>query len=217
MVDAAIFDMDGLMFDTQHIYDEMWGSACKKLGIPLVPGLVEDTRGTIGKNMYAVIRRYYGSAVDPSKLWDENKRLTYASLEKSVPKQPGLDDLLTWLGCHHVPMAVASSSERDIVRHNICTAGVERFFSDVVTGDMVKRSKPDPDIFLLAAQRLGTDPSRTLVLEDSPNGVRAGHAGGFITVMVPNVARPTTELLKLADGCCRSLFEVRDLLEEGQI
>lgn len=217
MIEAAIFDMDGLMFDTQRIYDEMWSEACKKLGVPLKEGLVEDTRGTIGENMYAVIRHYYGSSVDPCLLWEENKRCTYAALKRSVPKRPGLDELLEWLAAHSVPMAVASSSEKEIVSHNIRTAKIDHFFSEVITGDMIRQSKPNPEIFLLAARRLNVSPSHTLVLEDSPNGVKAGCAGGFITVMVPDVCAPTTELLSMADACCTSLFEVKTLLEADRL
>lgn len=217
MIDAALFDMDGLMFDTQRIYDEMWGGACKKFGVPLKEGLVENTRGTIGENMYAVIQHYYGSSVDPRLLWNENKRLTYASLKNYVPKRPGLDELLNWLAAHNIPTAIASSSEKEIVQRNIRMARVDTFFSVVISGDMIKHSKPNPEIFLLAANYLGVDPACTLVLEDSPNGIKAGHDGGFITVMVPDAVRPTPELLGIADACCKDLIEVRDLLQTSYL
>ena len=83
--------------------------------------------------------------------------------------------------------------------------------------EQVKRSKPDPEIFLLAAEKLGTAPARTLVLEDSYNGVRAGAAGGFVTVMVPDLAQPDDEMRRLYTAECASLHEVRRMLEEGRL
>ena len=145
MIDAAIFDMDGLMFDTQRLYDQMWEPACAEQGVPCIRGMVEDTRGTNGENMWAAIRKYYGDTVDPAELWAANKRHTFAALEKHVPKRPGLDELLTWLDEHDVPMAVASSTEREHVLRNLEGAGVRRYFKSVICGDMVKLSKPDPD------------------------------------------------------------------------
>lgn len=217
MIDAAIFDMDGLMFDTQRLYDQMWEPACAEQGVPCIRGMVEDTRGTNGENMWAAIRKYYGDKVDPAELWASNKRHTFASLDKYVPKRPGLDELLTWLDEHNVPMAVASSTEREHVLRNLEVAGVTRYFKAVICGDMVSVSKPDPETFLVAARELGVEPTRSLVLEDAYNGVRAGHAGGFITVMVPDVAPVTDEMREKADAICDSLLDVRNLLEAGKL
>lgn len=217
MIDAAIFDMDGLMFDTQRLYDQMWEPACAEQGLPVIQGMVEDTRGTNGENMWAAIRKYYGEKVNPPKLWADNKKHTFAALEKHVPKRPGLDELLAWLAAHDVPMAVASSTEREHVLRNLEVAGVRDYFKVVIAGDMVTRSKPDPETFLVAARELGVEPARSLVLEDAYNGVRAGHAGGFITVMVPDVAAPNNEMHELANHICNSLLDVRDLLEADQL
>ena len=115
-------------------------------------------------------------------------------------------------------MAIATSSDIEKVRINLNHADIdESLFACVVTGVEMARSKPAPDIFLAAARRLGGAPERTLVLEDSFNGVRAGHAGGFFTVMVPDVAQPTDEILALCDACLPSLDAVCDALATGEL
>ena len=91
------------------------------------------------------------------------------------------------------------------------------YFKVIVSGEQFSASKPDPEIFLRAAEALGTVPGRTLVLEDSYNGVRAGAAGGFVTVMVPDLAQPDDEMRRLYTAECASLHEVRRMLEEGRL
>ena len=117
-----------------------------------------------------------------------------AGSQKPVPKKPGLDELLAWLDANHIPMAVASSSRVHVIEGNLNNWGLTHYFKALVSGQQVKHSKPDPEIFLLAAEKLGTDPAHTLVLEDSYNGVRAGAAGGFVTVMVPDLLPADDEM-----------------------
>ena len=104
-----------------------------------------------------------------------------------------------------------------MIEQNLQTTGTARYFHDVVCGADVKNSKPAPDIFLEAARRLGLDIHACLVLEDSYNGVRAGHAAGAVTVMVPDLAQPNGEIRSLYTRCCRDLLEVRDLLQAGAL
>ena len=101
-------------------------------------------------------------------------------------------------------------------RGNLNNWGLTHYFKALVSGQQVKRSKPDPEIFLLAAEKLGTDPAHTLVLEDSYNGVRAGAAGGFVTVMVPDLLPADDEMRGLYTMECTSLNEVLDKLKTGR-
>lgn len=137
--------------------------------------------------------------------------------QKPVPKKPGLDELLAWLDANHIPMAVASSSRVHVIEGNLNNWGLAHYFKALVSGQQVKHSKPDPEIFLLAAEKLGTDPARTLVLEDSYNGVRAGAAGGFVTVMVPDLLPADDEMRGLYTMECASLNEVLDKLKTGEL
>ena len=215
-VDAAIFDMDGLMFDTEPLWSQQWAPALAKFGLVEVAGLADAARGTTGDAACRAIRSFYGDGVDAEAVFEEYKRLAAVRFQSPVPKKPGLDRLLDWLAARGIPMAVASSSYEGVVRTNLRNAGVEGRFAQVVSGGMVARSKPAPDIFLEAARRLGSLPARTLVLEDSYAGVRAGVAGGFVTVMVPDLLPPTDEMRAIASAICTDLDEVRVRLEAAE-
>ena len=125
--------------------------------------------------------------------------------------------LLAWLDANHIPMAVASSSRVHVIEGNLNNWGLIHYFKALVSGQQVKHSKPDPEIFLLAAEKLGTDPAHTLVLEDSYNGVRAGAAGGFVTVMVPDLLPADDEMRGLYTMECTSLNEVLAKLKTGEL
>ncbi len=217
MVQAVIFDMDGLMFDTESVWSSLWEPVLATFGIPLPDGLADATKGTAGEQLKRLVGEYCGPDSDPEAILEEMWRQGDVVFEQGVAKKPGLDELLAWLKAHNIPMAVASSSLEKYIRNNLRTGGIESYFSTVVSGPQVAHSKPAPDIFLKAAELLGADPAHTLVLEDSYNGVRAGRAGGFITVMVPDTMPDNAEMATLYNACCTDLFAVRDLLAENKL
>jgi len=135
--------------------------------------------------------------------------------KQGVPKKPGLDDLLEYLHDCAIPLAVASSNTKEAIRNNLVNGHIDQYFDVLLSGEALGRGKPDPLIFLETAKLLGTDPSRTLVLEDSFNGVEAGANGGFITVMVPDLAQPDDHIRELATVVVERLDDVIDLMESG--
>lgn len=217
MIDGVIFDMDGLMFDSERVWGTLWEPTLAAFDLAVPDGLPEAARGTTGDAALAVIRRLCGPEADAPAIFAEYYRLAGERFAQGVPKKPGLDELLAYLGRRGVPMAVASSSPEALIRNNLRVAGVTECFAAVVCGREVAHSKPAPDIFLEAARRLNVAPARTLVLEDSFPGVRAGAAGGFVTVMVPDTMPPTDEIRSLATRVCASLAEVQALLEADEL
>lgn len=217
MIEGAIFDMDGLMFDSERVWGTLWQPALAAFGLTVPEGLPDAARGTTGDAALAVIRRFCGPDVNPEAIFAEFYHQADLVFAKGVPPKPGLFELLDYFGEHGIPMAVASSSSEPLIRNNLERAGIAGRFATVVPGKEVVHSKPAPDIFLEAARRLGVNPSRALVLEDSFPGVRAGAAGGFVTVMVPDTMAPTDEIRALATRVCASLTEVRALLEAGEL
>ena len=218
MIQGVIFDMDGLMFDTERIWDVCWTPALAKFGLPYKDGLSQSARGTTKSGSCDVLRRFYGAGCPAEGIVEELYRLAYETFTTTrVPKMAGLDELLAWLDEHHIPMAVASSSPMSVIEGHLTRWGLGHYFKAVISGEHLTRSKPAPDIFLLAAEKLGTEPAKTLVLEDSYNGVRAGAAGGFVTVMVPDLSPATDEMRRLYTCECASLHEVREKLEDGQL
>ena len=216
MIDSVIFDMDGLMFDTERVWATLWEPALATLGLSYKEGLDVAARGTAGDTMRAVLRRFYGENCDTDAIIEALHAQAEKAFQAPPPKKPGLDELLAWLDANHIPMAVASSSRVHVIEGNLNNWGLTHYFKALVSGQQVKHSKPDPEIFLLAAEKLGTDPAHTLVLEDSYNGVRAGARGGFVTVMVPDMAPANDEMRRLYTAECRDLYEVLEGLQKGR-
>lgn len=219
MIRGVIFDMDGLMFDTERLWDTVWEPLCAEMGFTMPDDLetfYTTGRGLAGEALHAHILRYFPMA-DPEQVVKEAQRLASERFAQGVPCKPGLRELLDTLAQHKIPCIVASSSPRELILQNLKNTDTARYFQDVVCGDDVVHSKPAPDIFQLAARRIGVDIHDCLVLEDSFNGVRAGHAAGAVTVMVPDLAQPTDEIRRLYTRCCHDLFEVRELLLAGEL
>ena len=216
MIDGVIFDMDGLMFDTERVWATLWEPALATLGLSYKEGLDVAVRGTAGDTMRAVLRRFYGENCDTDAIIEALHAQAEKAFQAPPPKKPGLDEILTWLDAQHIPMAVASSSRMASILRHLNNWNMTNHFKALISGEQFTSSKPDPEIFLLAAEKLGTDPAHTLVLEDSYNGVRAGAQGGFVTVMVPDMAPANDEMRRLYTAECRDLYEVLDGLQNGR-
>ena len=110
----------------------------------------------------------------------------------------------------HIPVALATSTAQASVLKELQDAGIRDYFDQVICGDMVSHSKPHPEIFLTACAALGAQPEKTIVIEDSYNGIRAAHAGGMMPVMVPDLLQPTGEIEQMTMAVCESLLEVKE-------
>ena len=154
MINGVIFDMDGLMFDTERMWATFWEPALAALGLEYKEGLAEAERGTAGETSRNIVRQFYGEDCDANAIIDSLHRVADEEFQKPVPKKPGLDELLAWLDANHIPMAVASSSRVHVIEGNLNNWGLTHYFKALVSGQQVKHSKPDPEIFLLAAEKL---------------------------------------------------------------
>ena len=216
MVQAVIFDMDGLMIDSERVWQAQWPSVLAKFGLTYKEGLKEACTASSGAVFEGIVRGFYPDA-DCAGIREELWAAAGRALTLGVDKKPGLVELVDWLGENGVPWAIASASNEALIRQNMRTIGLDGRYDAIVAGEMVSRGKPFPDIFLLAARKLGVDPARSVVLEDSNPGIRAAAAGGFIPVMVPDLRQPEDDVRGLYARCCESLLEVRDLLAAGAL
>jgi HAD superfamily hydrolase (TIGR01509 family) len=212
-VSAVIFDMDGLMLDTERVERVTFQRAAADFGFH---SLEEPYVRTIGRN-WPDSKRIFAEALGDQFPYDEIRKRwrqyteTYIA-ESGVSEKPGLRELLEFLEKVDVPKAVATSTIRVKALALLQQSNLLHHFGAVVGGDEVSAGKPDPAIFLAAAKRLNVEPQRCLVLEDSGPGIQAAHAAGMISVLVPDTVQPTAETLARAFCVCRSLSGVIELL-----
>lgn len=213
-VRAVVFDMDGLLFDTERMYETAFVSACGELGHAADRDVFCRLVGAPWATGRRFLLEHYGAdfRVDElTEVWQGHFALL---AEVGLPLKPGALELLALLDELNLPRAIATSSSHDTVAHHLAVHSLAARFHAVVAEGDYALGKPAPDPFLLAARRLGVDPRDCLALEDSPHGVRAAAAAGMMTVMVPDIVMPDAELRSL----CRvvtSLHEVRDLLPKS--
>ena len=214
MIEAVLFDMDGLMFDTERLWTEAWIAAAEAEGLPVDLGLVAAMRGCNRAGCRQVCLERLGPDFDFDD-YQAKARVVMDRLvdERGLPKKPGLVQLLEELERRQMPAVVCTSTRRATTEGYLKRAGVERFFRGLVCGDDVQRGKPDPEVFLKGAALAGRAPERCMVLEDSPNGIRAGAAAGCKAVMVPDLMEPTDELQTLTAAIVPDLFAVVPLLD----
>jgi HAD superfamily hydrolase (TIGR01509 family) len=210
---AVIFDMDGLMFDTERIYRDTWNRSAAETGFPIEGDLWGKLVGRNNRDCEATLIRAFGSGFDVGRFRERWKELWLGHVrEHGVPVKPGLFELLDTLERRGIPRAVATSTDLELAEPTLHWGGVDGRFGRVVTGDEIERGKPAPDIFLAAASGLRVPPGDCVVLEDSNAGVAAGSAAGMRTLMVPDTEEPSAATRELAWGIVPSLLAVRDLL-----
>ena len=176
MKQGAIFDMDGLMFDTQKVYNEAWYRLAPRFGITIPDQFITDVTGTAGDRMLAVVRSYFPDT-DIHALIEACYDRVRTVIETDLTVKPGLYEILDCFERKGVRTCVASGSRLAVIRRNLKTAGVEDKIGCVISSaEGGIKSKPDPDIFLRAAALLELDPSDCYVLEDSLGGTWAGLA-----------------------------------------
>jgi beta-phosphoglucomutase-like phosphatase (HAD superfamily) len=208
-VEGVIFDMDGLMFDTERLAVEGWQIAGAEFGIPIPDDLVIDTAGRNAADTRAVLEEGLERKIPFAQM--RERRLAYAweCMDRDgVPGKRGLLSLLDLLDNRRLPRAVATSTDRDRTERILEMSGLTNRFPVLVCGDEIARGKPEPDIFLAAARAMGVDPAHCVVLEDSESGIRAAHAAGMIPMLVPDLKALPAEVEALASGVFDSLEEV---------
>jgi HAD superfamily hydrolase (TIGR01509 family) len=214
VIRAVIFDMDGLLLDTEPLYRAAWERASAEFGYRLTHELYSRLAGRNRADAERMLAAEFG----PQFPMEQFKTIVRTHEEEEfskgpIPTKPGVNELLGVLDARQIPRAVATSSEKARAEKWLSGAGILTRFGALATGDQVARGKPAPDIFLLAAKRLAVQSSDCLVLEDAEPGVRAARAARMSVYVVPDVIPPSREGAKLATKIFRSLCEVAEDLE----
>ncbi len=211
---AVVFDMDGLIIDSEPIYKMAWQRAALEFGYEVDDALYFDLIGLNETDSEKVLRAALGDGFpfgEFRKVWSEIWQ--GAVRRDGIPLKPGIVGLLDHLDSRDVPYGIATSSGPGHAGVSLSAAGLDGRFTVIVTGDQVPKGKPAPDIYLAAAGRLGTAPERCIALEDSDAGVHAAAAAGMTTLMVPDLKAPAPESAQAAFRVLASLEEAREIIE----
>lgn len=214
-IEAVLFDMDGLVLDTEKLYTRFWMEAANALGYPMT---FEQGLGMRSLNrIYGAqkLKSYFGENIDYDAVRNKRIELMDAFVEKEgVYWKPGIHELLAFLKEKNIKTAIATSSPIERTIKYLSSVNMEKSFDEIVSGYMVEKGKPEPDIFLYAANKLGKKPENCMVLEDSPAGILAAYKAGCIPVMVPDQDEPDEETMKLLYKKACDLQAVIGIIEE---
>ena len=204
---AAIFDMDGLLLDTERLCMAIFEEACESLSLPFYRDIYLTIIGRNAAGIKEIFSGAYGDACDT--VIDEWRNRYCSVVERqAIPVKQGVVELLEWLESEQVPMAVATSTASPVAQKKLELAGLDNYFSAVVTGCEVNQGKPDPEIFQLAASRLKIEPQACIAFEDSNNGARAAIAAGMYTYQIPDLVGPCAELQRSGHIVMPSMVQV---------
>ena len=216
-IKAVLFDMDGLMVDTESLATEAFIHSAKKQGYDMTKEETLMVLGFTTKSIYEFWENYFkNSDVSGKQLVDDHYKYIENVLFTTGPKKmPYIEELLKYLKENNYKVAVASSSNMNHIINNMEKTGLKKYIDGFASGAEVKNGKPAPDVFLLAAERLGVEPKKCLVLEDSKAGVIAGSSARAKVIMVPDMFKPDDECKEKAYKIVNNLGEVINMLEEN--
>ena len=211
--EAVVFDMDGVIFDSERAVMNCWLELAQKYDIKDIEKPYFACVGTTMTRTREIMLETYGEDFPYDEYAKESSLMYHEKYDGGkLPMKPGVMELLSYLKEKGKKIALASSTRRETVTNQLRWAGIIDYFDVIICGDMVARSKPAPDIFLKACQELGVSPENTYAIEDSYNGIRAAYAGQLRPIMVPDLLEADDEMRGMAECVCDNLNEVRDYL-----
>ena len=215
MIEAIVFDMDGLLFDSERIVQRSWEEAGNQLGLE---HMGETIYHTLGMNL-AGRNHYFRNTIAkdfPCEEFAKQARIWFYKIvnEEGLPMKNGARELLEYGKANGYRMAIATSSRKEYALKNLKAAKIYDFFDAGVFGDMVQHAKPDPEIYLKACDSIGAAPANCIALEDAPAGIRAAYAAGMKPIMIPDLVAPTPEIEALLYETCDTLLGVIGILEK---
>ena len=214
MVKGVIFDMDGLMLDTEKLLMRFWIESAKYFGFDMKPEHVLSIRSLAGKYAAPKLQKIFGNEFDYTAVRQRRIKLMNSFIEQNgIEKKAGLDKLLEYLKNNGYKIAVATATDKERAYKYLTDVNVWHYFDKFVCNAMVENGKPEPDIYIKACQELSLNPEECIALEDSPNGILSAYRAGCKPVMVPDLSQPDLDTKKLLYKKIDTLDKLIDLLE----
>ena len=210
---AVVFDMDGVLFDTESVCMKAWDYAGEVMGVGKAGYMVLKTLGMNADKAVEIIKTEFGEGFDAVKLKKIGNIYSYDYFNTyGVPEKPGLYEILDYLKNKGYKIALASSTSSQSVYHHLKEKDIEKYFDAVICGDMVEKSKPEPDIYLKACAQLNENPDNCIAIEDSKNGILSAHRAGLQVIMVLDLWQGEAETDSFLLAKCKSLTEIMSIL-----
>lgn len=216
MIKGAVFDMDGLMFDSERLVYEIWQEMMDEQGFEYSLDIFKNTIGLRTDKAEQYYNDLYGEGFDYKPLKQRGRETFFKRVnEQGVPIKKGLFELLDFLKANNIKMSLATSTSSESAMQMIKLAGVYDYFDTFVCGDDVKNGKPHPEVFLTASKKLGLAPESCVAFEDSINGIKSAFSAGMKTVMVPDFLQPTNEIIPMINLLCSDLSQSIDYISKN--
>lgn len=215
MLNGAIFDMDGLMIDTEKLLVKFWRQSAKEFGYNMTVQNVLEIRSLSRKYAVPKLREIFGEQFDFEGIRARRIELMNAYIdEHGFEVKKGLFELLNYLRSHSFKIAVATVTDRKHTEMYLNRINALDYFDEIVCGDMVKNGKPELDIYLTAAEALGLRPNECAALEDSPNGIISAKRAGCRVIMIPDLSQPDDKIMSQLDAVYESLDKAVEFFEK---
>lgn len=217
MIHAVIFDMDGVLIDTEKHYNAAWCQAATEAGFPFTREHALLLRSCEAKEGEKLMQGIFGPSFDYYAIRERRRELVRERLAQyGLEKKPGVEETLSFLRAKGIKTAVATATALDITKSHLTTIGVCELFDSIVSAKNVAHGKPEPDVYLYACEQIGERPQDCMAVEDSPNGILAAYRAGLRTVMVPDLTQPDEELTKYLYACVNSLSDLCELVDKEE-
>lgn len=213
-VRGVLFDMDGLVLDTEKLYSRFWMEACHVYGFPMTYEQSLAMRALNAQLGEVTLKRFFGPEIRYPDVRNTRIELMEAYVDgHGVDLKPGIAELLDYLDAHHIPTAITSSSPIPRIQKYLAKHGLDVRFAALCSGRDVPRGKPEPDIYLQGAAALGLKAEECMALEDAPAGILSAYRAGCLPVMIPDLDQPSEETRQLLYAKADSLADVIPLLQ----
>ena len=210
---AVIFDMDGVIFDTEKVYLDIWIEVFEKYGYKMTKELYVNVMGTGRKNVIKTFLENFGDDLPIEKMYEEkDNQLFYIIENQGIPLKKGVKELFSMLKERNYKIALGTSAKRERVEKQIKDKWLKESFDAIVCGDDVEKGKPSPDIFLKAAKKIDVEPENCFVVEDSPAGIKAAFSGGMKGIHVEDLKAADEDILKYCEKNFKNLQEIKEYL-----